>query len=747
MRKGMYRKMAAFIAILVVICANSFSLKAEARTSDLFPRYPSLKTAVDFWKKIYTQYTTQQGLIHDDRYLDIVYEVVELDDPKCGGSEKRNKLKINSIKDKYLQILDSLANGKAPVTEDEKRVVSLFGKRATTGAFRAAKEGIRFQLGQKDRFRQGIIRSGMYLEEIRRIFRSHGLPEELAYLPHVESSFDYEAYSKLGAAGIWQFTHSTGKQYMTIDYTRDDRRDPIRSTHAAAKHLKHNYEVLGNWPMALTAYNHGLTGMVRAKKAGSGDFEAIIREYNGSSFGFASRNFYAEFLAALEIATNHEQFFGNLQLYLPVRAVEVELPGYISAKEAADHFKTDLKTLQELNLALRKPVFLGQKYIPKGYRLRLPAQPDPKGLAYQLSAKTFRPQQLPSRFYRVQKGDTTTTIARSLGVKLSDLLKANGLSSQVKIYPGQNLRIPAITEPMLLASASPPASKKGKEVLSKTSDEKATPNPAQQADESKKNDGTDPIANRGSALQPPELPQGTPQPPASFIESKESAALVSKTVVTGESISPPAPLTPAESPKNNGVERATDSGEASPPAVTPQGEPHPHFSPMEAQEDLNEVNTALVTGDFQIEKVVTEGKQKVGIIKVEEEETLGHYADWLGVSTQAIRRLNKLSPEKPIRTNEKIKIPLTKTGKGEFEEKRYEYHKEMEEDFFSVYRIDGETLYTLKAGENIWTLCQDTFDLPLWLIQKYNEDQNLTMLQPNQKLRLPTVQKITEECR
>ncbi|MEJ2221529.1 MAG: lytic transglycosylase domain-containing protein [Desulfobacterales bacterium] len=154
---------------------------------------------------------------------------------------------------------------------------------------------LRCQIGQKDPFRQGIIRSGAYLTEMKQIFHDAGLPEDLVYLPHVESSFNPEAYSKFGAAGMWQFTRSTGKSFMTVSYAVDERRDPIISTRAAARLLKRNYKKLRNWPMAITAYNHGVTGMLRAKRR-KGDYETIFKEYRSRIFKFASRNFYSEFL-------------------------------------------------------------------------------------------------------------------------------------------------------------------------------------------------------------------------------------------------------------------------------------------------------------------------------------------------------------------------------------------------------------------------------------------------------------------
>src|SRR5437763_250276 len=150
-------------------------------------------------------------------------------------------------------------------------------------------EDVRFQLGQADRFRAGLIRSGAWETHIAQVLANLGLPAELAVLPHVESSFNPAAYSKVGAAGLWQFMRSTGRRYMRIDSAVDDRLDPFRSTEAAAQLLAYNYRVLGTWPLALTAYNHGTAGVRRAKETlGTDDIVRIVRSYNSRTFGFAS---------------------------------------------------------------------------------------------------------------------------------------------------------------------------------------------------------------------------------------------------------------------------------------------------------------------------------------------------------------------------------------------------------------------------------------------------------------------------
>ena len=220
--------MTFFGMVLVSLPASAGRIDAE------FPVYDGIRPNVVFWKKIYTQYSTTQGVIHDKKNLAIIYEVIDLKDRNRHGSRKINQQRIKKVKKKYRRILAKLAQGKAPGNLQEQRVAALFGSRAKPIDFRNAMRNLRCQVGQNDPFRQGIIRSGAYLSEMKQIFRDAGLPEDLVYLPHVESSFNPKAYSKFGAAGMWQFTRSTGKRFMRVGYEVDERRDPIRATHAAA---------------------------------------------------------------------------------------------------------------------------------------------------------------------------------------------------------------------------------------------------------------------------------------------------------------------------------------------------------------------------------------------------------------------------------------------------------------------------------------------------------------------------------
>jgi membrane-bound lytic murein transglycosylase D len=457
--------------------------------SDPFPIYGCLEQNVAFWKKVFTQYSSNQGIIHDSRHLSIIYGIIELQNAETRGARKINKNRIKAAKKKYRKILRKLARGDSSTSIGEGRVADLFGPNTPRIRFLRATGNIRCQIGQRDRFREGLVRSGAFLDQIKAIFQSYNLPTDLAYLPHVESSFNLAAYSKFGAAGIWQFIRSTGKRYLRIDDTLDERRDPIRSTHAAAKLLKANYEMLGTWPMAITAYNHGLAGMLRAKRA-KGNYLAIFAQYKSRLFKFASRNFYSEFLAARHIAKNYRKYFGELEFHKPVIWYETTTEGYLPMTKLARYFDIDMADIKALNPSLRSPVYTGQKYIPKGYALRLPLDVEKynKNKLFNVPQHLYKPKQKRSLFYRVRKGDTAGEIARNHGIGLSELTQANNLDFKATIYVGQNLRLPWPDEKLNRLIAPKVTEKSIKSVFDKPAASKKQPNPASQITASNKGD-------------------------------------------------------------------------------------------------------------------------------------------------------------------------------------------------------------------------------------------------------------------
>lgn len=322
------------------------------------------------------------GVIHDAKYIDHVYEVLK---PPRGASRIPEYM-IQEAKHKWALILLSLhhktkeiergnTSASTEFTEDERRVFNMFADIADSDKFLAAahRKRIRFQLGQKNRFLEGLKISGRYLPYMEKTFKAEGLPVELTRLPFVESSFNVRARSKVGASGVWQFMRSTGKLYVEIDDAVDERNDPMRATEAAAKLLRMNYSSLKNWGLAVTAYNHGRLGIMRAvRQVGSEQIEDLVDTYHSNSFGFASSNFFSCLLAAIEVEKNAEQYFGPIQREAPIRFYEVKLPDFINLPKMAKFMHLSVDLFRPLNPGLSDEVFQGRLYVPKGYKLRLP---------------------------------------------------------------------------------------------------------------------------------------------------------------------------------------------------------------------------------------------------------------------------------------------------------------------------------------------------------------------------------------
>jgi len=154
----------------------------------------------------------------------------------------------------------------------------------------------------------------------------------------------------------------------------DERRDPISSTRGAAEYLARAYNKLGTWPLAVTSYNHGPNGVANAVSAlGTRDIVTIVRYWDGPGFGFASRNFYAELLAALEIDRNSSKYYGPFTPERMPATKTVTLDRPTDWTEATRLARTPENVLADLNPALMDPILSGRAPIPAGYGLRLPA--------------------------------------------------------------------------------------------------------------------------------------------------------------------------------------------------------------------------------------------------------------------------------------------------------------------------------------------------------------------------------------
>jgi membrane-bound lytic murein transglycosylase D len=666
------------IAILSVSILIGPLLSAGLAAAEPFPQYEVIKPNVTFWIKIYSRYPTTRAVVHDSDRLDVIYDVIDLVPAGWPRARKINRRRMRAAGRRYERILKRLAANPLDKDAECRRVVAMFGPGATARTFRRASHRVRCQIGQRDRFKAGLVRSGAYLGKMRAILSDYGVPPDLAYLPHVESSFNTNAYSKFGAAGIWQFTRSTGKRFLTVDYVLDERRDPFAATRAAAQLLKDDYDKLGSWPLAITAYNHGAAGMLRAKEA-YGDYADIFSNYRGRAFKFASRNFYSEFLAARAVAVHYRRYFNHLTLAKPLRVRSVDLDGFVALKALCRYFKVSPDLIRSLNPALRPPVFSGQKYVPEGYALNLPAPlpADNAATVAQIPPALLKGSQKPSRFYTVQRGDTAGKIARLNHLKLHDLMLANDLDRRATVYVHETLRIPQPGETV------------------GTGKDSRQPAPENTVVDLAAADSSDTPAAWRLAVKNAVLRSGPPEP------------------------------SPTVLPADTG----NVAGSVPPGSNGPGADVKPDVVPV----------------DIGFSKILPNRRPPVGIIRVEVEETLGHYADWADVPTSRIRRLNDLRFGRPLHLHQKIRIPLKRVSAADFESRRYEYHKQLQEDFFAAYRVSELKHYRVKPGDNYWSLCREKFDLPLWLLKLYNSDVNLVNLKVHQTLIIPAVESVSQD--
>jgi membrane-bound lytic murein transglycosylase D len=778
-RAGAFARWLAGFALVLAL------VPAFAATGSV-PRPAGLERDVQFWIRVYTEVTTNGGFIHDDRNLAVVYEKIQF--PPNLAPKERQKL-VEDAKDKYIAALRRIASASGELSSDDQRIREMWGAEGTPARLLQAVDSVRFQLGQSDRFREGLVRSGAWASHIAEVFANRGLPAELAVLPHVESSFNPAAYSKVGAAGLWQFMRSTGRRYMRIDNAVDDRMDPFRSTEAAAQLLEYNYRLLGTWPLALTAYNHGAAGMRRAKTAmGTDDIEKIVRNYKSKSFGFASRNFYVSFLAALEIDTHPEKYFGNLEPMAEVKFLELATPSYVPIASLERILKIERSVLRQLNPALLPTVWNGQRHVPKGYRLRLPLEGEKwtsELLAQRLAPAEQYAGQPVDRRYKVRSGESLASIAAAHGTTISALADLNGLSNSAKLRAGRLLIVPSTPASTVAAAASEPP--KAAVSASGTAEvEAANIYVVRRGDSiydiSKKvglseaqilklNNLKNPnyiYEGQKLALATP-APAAAPKAPATVVASAGPASTPSAAAVTPGQTSPPAATQPpaqtrpaprstppAAAPPTRPVvvasagaggvpaaqaQRESEEDEAAVARTARPGAPSEPVSASQADDlgpalgPAGETPTTADPIDYSVASDDT--------ILVVAEETLGHYADWLGVTAQRLRAVNKMKFGQPVIIGRKLKLDFAKVKSEEFEQKRREFHRTLQATYFAEHRILGTEVYIVRRGDSLWTVTQRYARLPMWLLQQYNPDVDFGEMRAGTELVVPKVEEMS----
>lgn len=674
----------------LVVAATKSPNDADA----LFARPAHIAQAVDFWRRVYSEVDTQSGYIHDNRHPRIVYEVLPLD---RGDMPRQQQRDIDRRIEVYKRILrDMAARPNEQYSPEQRRLADMWGPGVDKDGLRLAAKRVRFQRGQSERFQAGMERQEQLGPSVNSVLQKHGVPAALAALPHVESSYNPNVKSHAGALGLWQIMPATGKRYIKVTAKLDERLNVAKSTEAAARLLKHNYAVLGDWALAVTAYNRGLAGVRRAvREAGSADIGVISANYEGRGFGFASRNFYAAFLAAHDVST-------GAHLNPEGANASVELQRYLAANLLAEEFALPLLALKKANPELDMRFWNGEKLLPKG-SLRLPLKGFEESAVRSLEALYGVEAQHPDRYYRIQPGDKLALLARDMDLEMSHLMKLNGVRSVHRIYAGQILQLPTASRATNMAGISSEGA--GRQPHAEFASLRSKAGLTDKASERSKRK-----QRAVSAMMYGVLEDSTAQ--ADAVRYGYEAMRLSTPSVWDVRIAASIPTL----------------------AVIPD------FFRRDATADFmlagrnNDLPMSLQAdpADYMV--------AANGSIEIQVGETIGHYAHWLGVSSRQLRHSNNLRKRQHVVVGRRLQLDFAATDRATFEWRRREYHESQQAQYFSNYRITGVEQHALGRGDNLWELATSEYAIPLWLLRQYNPDLDFASVLPlNAQLNIPVV--------
>lgn len=676
-----------YFLLFLIIPLKSFAiLNIECSTN--FPCQEELKPKVEFWVKVFHDYTKNQAIFHDAEAPEVVYSVITSDtycsQRKTGPIEQeRQRIKrlLTGIQDKWT------SQGNPSFTADEQVLVDAMRKSKNFEIDKAS-ERIRCQNGIREQFEKALARYRYYKDDVVEVLKDSNLPEDIQYLPFVESSYNPLAYSKVGAAGLWQIMPHTARVLgLKINASIDERLDPIMATKAAARYFENSYQTMQQssannsnttqsflGPFVITSYNYGIAGMKKALDAHGSNFMDVLNNYKGKSFRVAVKNFYASFLAAKHLVTNESYYFQKIEPYQFPKHDILNVPKNISAMKFAQNFNLDIEDLRELNPVLTKRVWNGAQPIPQNFQLKIPSGNSADQISKNIAAMSSDEIEVKIKNYQVQRGDFPCTIARMFDVPCSELMAANGLTGRGMIRVGQVLSIP--TKETKVASNN-----KKLESVPSTPKSSAKQKPS--------------ILVMDEPVKPAEQPAPIVEAPPAQVPAPAPQEPGKPTLVFPSETKQPTPQVAA-------IETPSSPAALPPPATT-------------------QPSTNVPDNQDWLLTFKSKGENPSYFVYVEAEETLGHYSDWIeGTTTQEIRNLNKLPFDRALTIGQKIILPIKNDDqKGLFEQKRIEYHQTLEEGFDDRYSVIAFTTYQVKKGDNEWMI-SNKLQIPMWLIKKYN---------------------------
>ncbi len=656
---------------------------------DVFPCPPEIRRRVDFWIKVFRTWETKQIVFHDTLRPERVYSV-KTTDSRCsrkrpGRNVTREKRRIRW---NLQQIAAKLEGGGKKWTREQRELLTLFPDRDPKEVRRAS-NNIRCQQGNRDRFADALRRYGRYRDHVVHVLRDHGLSEDIQYLPFVESAYNPRAYSPAGAAGMWQIMPRTARNLgLQLNATIDERFDPDAATWGAARYLSNATKKL----------------------------RSVAEEKTGESVTTSQINPF--------VITSYNYGVTGMR-----RAIRKFGPDYVTVlrKYKSRTFRTAVRNFYASFLAARHVAKNADKYF---------GDFNSDGAA----RYTLVSLKHPTSVKRVKK------IFRISDKKLKDLNPA--LTRYVwrgwRLIPeGYALRLPyrkdGWTKIIAKLEKLPPEQPQlsGRKYIVQRGD---TACAIASAFNVKCRDliqvnglGRRALIRVGQKLNIP----GKPRRPSKTIVAKAPAA----TQVRDTRVVSMAQTGDQRSVISDGsaTEKTADTANT----ATPQAKPvQPVIAMAPAQASIPAARGRLVEPliralDLNVVIRQHNGK-KLFSIRVEPEETLGHYADWLGIGfTRKLRKLNHIKPGTQMRVGRRINLPVKSIdAKEAFEKKREEYHRTLVDEFRQHYEIVGLDAHKVRKGDSLWRVARE-YELPYWLLTRYNADN----LSPNigERIVVPSV--------
>jgi len=289
----------------------------------------------------------------------------------------------------------------------------------------------------KERFSLWLSRSGKYMEMMKEILKGENIPEEIVYIPLIESGFSPYACSPASAVGYWQFIASTARKYgLKINWWMDERRDPVKSTVAAANYFKDLYGMFGSWNLAMAAYNAGEGKILRAiNKTNSDDYWSLL---DTTYIRRETKDYVPKFIAASLIANSPEEFgFEGLEYHPPLNYDEITVYSPVDLEVIADCAETRVGVIKELNPELRR--WCTPPDIP-AYTLRIPE--GTKDIFLKNLSLIPEKERFTIDTYTVRKGDTFKKISKKTGIPVQVILDLNSLEKIIPLRDGMEIYLP-----------------------------------------------------------------------------------------------------------------------------------------------------------------------------------------------------------------------------------------------------------------------------------------------------------------